>query len=141
MDNLSPEQRSARMALIKGNNTSIEVSFRRALFRLGLRYRIAVSSLPGRPDIVLPKYNTVIFVHGCFWHRHIRCKLARSPKSNQEYWERKFQGNVLRDVRNKRKLRKLGWDVIVVWGCQLRTDAQIELKAKNIASRLWASKK
>lgn len=109
------------MSHIKGKNTSLEILVRKKLFADGFRYKINDSSLPGKPDIVLPKYHTVIFVNGCFWHRH-NCKLATIPKTNTEYWINKFKKNEENDEKNYRLLRNYGWHVIVVWECEIKED-------------------
>ena len=121
MDKLTKEQRSINMSHIRGKNTSLEIAVRKRLFADGFRYRINVSNLPGKPDIVLPKYNTVIFVNGCFWHRH-SCKRATIPKTNTDYWIKKFENNVKNDEKNYALLRNLGWHVIVVWECEIKSD-------------------
>ena len=121
MDKLTKEQRSINMSHIRGKNTSLEIVVRKRLFADGFRYRINVSNLPGKPDIVLPKYNTVIFVNGCFWHRH-SCKRATIPKTNTDYWIKKFENNVKNDEKNYALLRNLGWHVIVVWECEIKSD-------------------
>lgn len=108
MDNITKQQRSDNMSKIKSKNTTIELSVRKYLFSHGLRYRINVSKLPGTPDIVLKKYKTIIFVNGCFWHRHKNCKYSYTPKSNIEFWERKFNNNVINDKKNTKLLKK--WD-------------------------------
>ena len=113
MDKLTKEQRSINMSHIRGKNTSLEITVRKRLFADGFRYRINVPDLPGKPDIVLPKYRTVIFVNGCFWHRH-NCKRATIPKTNTDYWIKKFENNVKNDEKNYALLRNLGWHVIVV---------------------------
>lgn len=118
-DIISPEQRSALMSRIKGKDTKIELEVRRGLHALGFRYRLGGAGLPGRPDIVLPKYRTVVFVHGCFWHRH-DCHLFRLPKTRTEFWRAKIEANRVRDSRNERELHAQGWDIEVVWECQLR---------------------
>ena len=107
------------MSQIKAKNTKPEEIVRRYLFRKGLRYRKNVSSLPGKPDIVLAKYKTVIFVNGCFWHKH-NCKRFVWPSSNTDYWTSKIESNVNRDIRNEQKLAELGWRVITIWECQLK---------------------
>lgn len=119
-DRISPEKRSWNMSQIKGKDTSIEVKVRKYLFREGFRYRKNVRALPGTPDIVLPKYNTVIFVHGCYWHRHSGCKLAYLPKSRIEFWQEKFDRNVKNDKNNTRLLEEAGWHVIVIWECDIK---------------------
>src|SRR4051794_18051471 len=119
MDSLSPEARSALMARVGRKDTEPELAVRCFLHSTGLRYRLPVASLPGTPDIVLPRYRSVVFVHGCFWHRHNGCPHTRTPKSNVAFWESKFARNVQRDQRTSRKLRALGWRVFVVWGCDI----------------------
>ena len=110
------------MASIRGRNTRPEMALRRALHRLGFRYRLHDRKLPGHPDLVLPKYRAVIFVHGCFWHRHSGCRYATNPATNTEFWERKFRENVERDERNIGKLRGQGWRIAVIWECALKGD-------------------
>ncbi|WP_179414546.1 very short patch repair endonuclease [Mucilaginibacter sp. E4BP6] len=122
MDIWSVEKRSEVMALVTSKNTKPEIRLRKALFSLGYRYRLHNKKLPGKPDIVLPKYRTVIFMHGCFWHRHSNCRAATSPKSNINYWESKFENNIRRDAAHQHALEALGWRVIVVWECELRKD-------------------
>lgn len=97
-----------------------EVTLRKALFARGFRYRVNVKTLPGKPDIVLPRYKTVLFVHGCFWHGHPGCKYAYTPKSNTEFWVNKISGNQERDAVVKRELEESGWRVIIVWECEIR---------------------
>ncbi|MBK6486122.1 MAG: DNA mismatch endonuclease Vsr [Gemmatimonadetes bacterium] len=111
--------RSRMMAGIGGKDTAPELAVRRFLHREGFRFRLHRRDLPGRPDIVLPRYGVVVLVHGCFWHRHTRCRYATTPASNREFWIAKFQQNVSRDRRNARDLRRLGWRPVVVWECEL----------------------
>lgn len=118
----SPETRSFNMSQIKGKNTKPEELVRRYLFSQGFRYRKNVNALPGSPDIVLPKYKTCIFVNGCFWHKHEDCKYFVWPKNNAEFWKKKITGNVERDQRQQNELRELGWNVIVIWECELKKD-------------------
>lgn len=120
MDNRTPESRSRNMSRIPSKNTKLEETVRKYLFSQGFRYRKNVSNLPGKPDIVLPKYNTVVFVNGCFWHAHQGCKWFVPPKSNSEFWQKKFSYNMERDERNYNLLRELGWKVIIVWECEIR---------------------
>jgi len=120
MDTLTVAQRSDRMARVRGKDTGPELVVRRLVHRLGYRYRLHQRDLPGRPDLVFTGRGKVIFVHGCFWHRHKRCALARLPKSRGEFWLPKLEGNAARDTRNVRALRYLGWGVMTVWECQLR---------------------
>ena len=122
-DILTKEKRSWNMSRIKGKDTKPELLLRRLLHRRGFRFRLHDKKLPGKPDIVLPRYRTVIFVNGCFWHRHSGCRYAYTPKSRQEFWYRKFEATVKRDREKKGKLEEEGWDVIVVWECQLNKDA------------------
>ncbi len=124
MDNLTKEQRHLNMSHIRSKNTSIEVKVRKYLFSKGFRYRINVKTLPGKPDIVLKKYNTVIFINGCFWHRH-GCKLSTMPKTNQEFWLKKFETNVSNDEENYKKLRNEGWNVEILWECELKDDFEM----------------
>lgn len=118
-DHISPEHRSWNMSRIKGKDTSIEVQVRSWLFSRGFRFRKNDKRYPGKPDIVLPKYKTVIFINGCFWHRHEGCKYATTPKTNREYWEKKFERNVTNDRLHQQQLEDMGWQVIVLWECEL----------------------
>ena len=118
-DHISPEHRSWNMSRIKGKDTSIEVQVRSWLFSRGFRFRKNDKRYPGKPDIVLPKYKTVIFIYGCFWHRHEGCKYATTPKTNREYWEKKFERNVTNDRLHQQQLEDMGWQVIVLWECEL----------------------
>ena len=128
VDTLSPASRSIRMSKIKGKDTKPELLVRRLTHRLGYRYRLHRKSLPGRPDLVFGPRRKVIFVHGCFWHRHedSDCKLARLPKSRLDFWLPKLEANKERDERNIFELRKLGWDVLVIWECQTRNEDEME---------------
>lgn len=116
---LSP-QRSAIMARVRSSNTAPEMIVRSALHRLGFRYVLHDNRLPGRPDLSFPSRRAAIFVHGCFWHRHDRCRRAAMPKARSDYWRKKFDRNVDRDRRNQSALRTLGWCVIVIWECELK---------------------
>ena len=120
MDNRSKETRSHNMSRIPSKNTKPEETVRKYLFSQGFRYRKNVSNLPGKPDIVLSKYKTVVFVNGCFWHAHKGCKWFVPPKSNEAFWQKKFAYNTERDERNYEKLREMGWKIIIVWECELR---------------------
>ena len=114
------EQRSYNMSRIKGKDTKPEMLVRKFLHANGFRYKLHDKTLPGKPDIVLPKYKTVIFVHGCFWHGHKECKYSTIPKTRTEWWFNKIEGNKMNDNRNKRLLKKTGWKVIDVWQCNLK---------------------
>ena len=119
-DTMTPEQRSRCMSAVKGKDTKPEMIVRKYLFSKGLRYRLHVRSLPGNPDIVLPKYKTVVFINGCFWHGHEGCKYYRLPKTNIDFWESKITNNKNRDCQNEIKLEELGWRVIRFWECEIK---------------------
>jgi DNA mismatch endonuclease (patch repair protein) len=120
-DTLSPAERSRRMALIHDRDTGPEILTRKIIHSLGYRYRLHGKGLPGKPDIIFGSRKKVIFVHGCYWHRHDdpMCKLARLPKSRLDFWLPKLEANSARDVKNEKVLREQGWDVLVIWECQL----------------------
>ena len=122
------------MSRIRGKDTKPERIVRSLLHRMGYRFTVngpKNRKLPGRPDIVLPKYRTVVFVHGCYWHRHEGCRLAYNPKSRVEFWEKKFADNVARDERNEIRLKEAGWKVVVVWECEIRSgEAEALLKER-----------
>lgn len=122
----SREERSLNMSAIKSKDTSLEVLVRSLLFRNGYRFRKNYTKLPGHPDIWLKKYNTVIFINGCFWHRHQNCKYAYTPKSRTEFWEKKFKDNVTRDLLTRKEYDALGIKVLVVWECSIRKDKKNE---------------
>lgn len=117
MDVVDKATRSRMMSGIRGKDTKPELLVRSHLHRKGLRYRLH-AKLPGKPDLVFPKYRTAVFVHGCFWHRHENCHYTTTPKSNADFWQTKFVANVKRDALVQEKLTALGWRVLVVWGCQ-----------------------
>ena len=117
-DRLTPERRSWNMSRIRGRDTKPELVVRRLLHEMGYRFRLHRADLPGRPDIILPRHKTVVFVHGCYWHRHPGCRFAYTPKSRQSFWNAKFTSNVARDQRNQRVLKEAGWRVIVIWECE-----------------------
>ena len=136
-DTLTKEKRSWNMSRIAGKNTKPEILLRSLLHRKNFRFRLHDKRLPGKPDIVLPRYRTVIFVNGCFWHRHENCKYAYAPKSRQEYWLKKFEETVKRDREKQEMLENLGWQVIVVWECELiKPHGKI---ISDISSRLLGS--
>ena len=140
-DSISKEHRSWNMSHIRSKDSKPETLVRKYLFSKGFRYRKNVKKLPGCPDIVLPKYKTVIFVNGCFWHKH-DCPRFVWPSSNQEYWKPKILGNVERDQKNYKELRSLGWDILIVWECELkkkvfettmnRIEKQLRTKESNL---------
>ncbi len=119
-DRLTREQRSWNMSRIRSTDTKPELVVRRMLTGMGLRYRLHRAGLPGKPDIVLGPRRLVIFVHGCFWHRHRGCREATMPSANRAFWQAKLEGNAARDQRHRAALRKLGWRVVTVWECETR---------------------
>lgn len=131
--------RSRMMAGIRGKDTKPEKALRQALHRKGLRYRLHVSGLPGRPDILLPRHQAAIQVHGCFWHRHEQCAFCTTPADNSDFWGPKFRETMRRDKQNVQSLRKLGWRVAIVWECSLR-DQGPELVAQRIVNWLQSSR-
>lgn len=132
-DFLTPAERSERMSRIRGKHTRPEVTLRKALHRLGMRYRLHSAGLPGKPDIVFPRYKAIVFVHGCFWHRHPGCSIATTPKSNTDFWLDKFQKNIARDTKVAQALELLGWRVFVVWECNLSSTTKTISTAEQIA--------
>ncbi len=128
MDTLTPSERSARMKLVKSKNTRPELIVQNLMRRLGYRFRLHDVGLPGRPDLVFKNLRKVVFVHGCFWHRHNRCELARLPKSRLDFWAPKLNENRLRDANNRRALTRLGWGSLVVWECELRDPVKLIIK-------------
>lgn len=126
MDTLTKEERSEIMGRVHGKDTRPEMLVRRLVHSLGYRYRLHRKDLPGRPDMAFPGRRKVIFIHGCFWHRHEGCALARMPKSRVDFWNQKLEGNKARDQRNVQLLRDAGWDVLTVWECQLRDTATLQ---------------
>lgn len=133
-DTLSKEKRSWNMSRIRGKDTQIEIRVRKYLFSKGFRFRKNVTDLPGKPDIVLPKYKTVIFLHGCYWHRHQGCKYCYSPKTNTVFWEKKFADNVRNDRIKKEQLEADGWTVIVLWECDIKY--RFDMTMDNLMSQL-----
>lgn len=126
-DSLSVEQRSKNMSKIRSKDTSIEVKVRKFLFAKGYRFRKNVKTMAGKPDIVMPKYKTVIFIHGCFWHRHQGCKDASTPKSNVEFWNKKFEANMRNDEKHKTTLMHEGWKVIEIWQCEIEDSFEVTM--------------
>ena len=125
MDRLTPAKRSWLMSRVRSVDTKPELAVRRIIHGLGFRFRLHRRDLPGCPDLVLPRYRAVVFVHGCFWHRHPGCRMATKPKSNTVFWTRKFRMNVARDKRAKVELELAGWNVLTVWECETRNAARI----------------
>ena len=130
MDIVDKDTRRRMMGNIGGKDTKAEVSVRKYLHALGFRFRLHRKDLPGKPDIVLPKYRAAIFVHGCFWHRHLGCRYATTPKSNRDFWIKKFQDNLERDSRNETRLVDAGWTVHIIWECQIDEDNLATLSSK-----------
>lgn len=124
-DKISKETRSRNMSRIQSKNTKPEILVRKYLFARGLRYRLHLKDLPGSPDLVFPKYKKAVFVNGCFWHRH-NCRYATTPKTNREFWLKKFEKNIIRDNKNYITLGEMGWDVIVIWECSLKKNNREE---------------
>lgn len=126
VDRLSRERRSWNMSRIRSGNTKPELAVRKALHAMGYRFRLKRRDLPGRPDIVLPKHNTAVFVHGCFWHRHQGCRYAYNPKSRLEFWQSKFEANIARDKTVALQLKSLGWQQLVVWECETKDQERLQ---------------
>ena len=134
-DTISAKKRSRNMSKIRSSDTKPEILVRSLLHRLGFRFRKNVKSLPGKPDIVLKKYKSIIFVHGCFWHQHKSCKRATMPSSNINYWKPKLENNVIRDQLHIKKLSSLGWAVLVVWECEIKSLKELKSKLKDFLSK------
>jgi DNA mismatch endonuclease (patch repair protein) len=130
MDRLSTKDRSYQMSLVKSKNTVPELAVRKLVFSMGHRYRIHGAGLPGKPDLVFSRKKKVIFVHGCFWHRHDDCKKTTTPASNTEYWLPKFAKTIERDRQALESLRELGWRILVVWECELKDTAALAEKLR-----------
>lgn len=128
----SDEVRSKIMRAVPRENTSPERRVRQFLHKNGRRFRLHNKDLPGTPDIVLPRYGAVIFVHGCFWHRHGGCAKATTPRTRQEFWKDKFARNVERDAHNEKALRALGWKVLTVWECEARSEDRLKVKLRSV---------
>ncbi len=128
------EQRSRNMSAIKSKNTKPEIKVRKLLHSMGYRFRLHSKDLPGSPDIVLPKYKTVIFVHGCFWHRHENCKYASTPKTRKEFWNKKFTENKKRDSEIQEKIKILDWRSVVIWECETKNIENLRDKIIDVFS-------
>ena len=135
-DFMTTTQRSAAMSAVRGKDTAIEKTLRSNLHRQGFRFRKNVEALAGRPDIVLPKYRCVIFVHGCFWHHHTNCKRSKLPETRRAFWSKKIRDNVRRDLQQIRFLRKDGWKVIVMWECVLKSPNKAERAIAKLVNTL-----
>lgn len=131
MDTITPDERSEIMSRVRSKNMRPELLVRRLVFAMGYRYRLHVRKLPGCPDLVFSPRRKVIFVHGCFWHLHQNCSIARMPKSRLDFWKPKLEGNRDRDEKNKRKLAREGWKVLTLWECQLGNTARLETKIRK----------
>lgn len=130
-DTLSPIERSERMSRVRNKNSIPEMKLRRLVHGLGYRYRLHVGKLPGKPDLVFPGRRSVIFMHGCFWHRHPGCKLARLPKSKLDFWVKKLEANRQRDISHQKQLSELGWRVLVIWECEMSDIERVSLLVKK----------
>ncbi len=134
-DIFDKKKRSQIMSRISGKNTKPEMIIRKSLFAKGFRYRKNDKRLPGKPDIVLPKYNTVIFIHGCFWHGHT-CKAGKLPETNIDFWKDKIGSNIVRDKKNMAELKKLKWKVIVIWQCELKNNSSINKSLQKLEKKI-----
>lgn len=136
-DIVTPEVRSRMMSGIRGKNTNPEILLRKALFARGFRYRLHVRKLPGTPDIVLPRYNAVVFVHGCFWHGH-NCQLFRWPNTRKKFWREKISATRFRDLQHERDLKRLGWRCYKIWECSIR-NKHLDETADTLAAKIRSS--
>lgn len=135
MDIYSSKKRSKIMSKISGKETKPEIKVRKFLFSQGFRYLKNDRRYPGTPDIVLPKYNSIVFVHGCFWHGH-NCKYGDLPETNKKFWENKIGNTIKRDKRNKQKLEKAGWKVIIVWECEINNNENFKSRMKRLITKI-----
>lgn len=133
---VSPKSRSKIMASIRSKNTKPELAVRSALHRMGFRFRLHCSHLPGKPDMVLPKYKAIVWIHGCFWHGHSRCPIAKRPQTNVDYWRPKIDRNIARDRKNRGELKQRGWCNLVVWECETLNEQEFKRKMKSIKARI-----
>ena len=127
-DHVNRRKRSLIMAADHSKDTKPELAVRSLVHALSYRYRLHVASLPGKPDLVFPGRRKIIFVHGCFWHRHARCRYSTSPKTRSDFWQEKFCTNIARDRRTRRELKKLGWSILTVWQCELKKRLKVEVR-------------
>ena len=130
-DVFSQQKRSWIMSRVKGRDTKPEILVRSFIFRMGFRFRLHRRDLPGTPDIVLPRHGKVIFVHGCFWHGHKRCPRSKRPTTNENFWNKKLDGNIKRDKRYRRELRQMGWKVLIVWECETKNPEKLLRKLER----------
>ncbi|MEN6476300.1 MAG: DNA mismatch endonuclease Vsr [Syntrophaceae bacterium] len=130
-DVFTKEKRSWIMSRVKGRDTKPEILVRSFIHRMGFRFRVHRSDLPGNPDIVLPRHGKVIFVHGCFWHGHLQCPRSKRPTTNKDFWNKKLDGNIKRDKRFQRKLHRLGWKVLIVWQCETNNPEKLLKKLER----------
>lgn len=135
-DIYSKEKRSNIMSRIRGTKTKTEELVRKFLFSKGFRYRINDKRYPGKPDIILPKYHTIIFIHGCFWHGHENCKAARLPETNTDFWKDKISDNKVRDQKNIEKLKNDGWNVIIIWQCEIKNKTNREKRMELLLGEI-----
>lgn len=135
-DIYAKNKRSQIMSKISGKDTKPEMIVRKYLFAQGFRFRVNVKSLTGKPDIVLPKYKTIIFVNGCFWHGHKNCKAAKLPSTRKDFWKRKILTNIARDKKDIEKLRGIGWHVIIVWQCELSSKEKQQKRIKSLVAEI-----
>jgi DNA mismatch endonuclease (patch repair protein) len=140
MDVLTPDQRRAVMRAIRSRNTSPEMTVRRIVHAMGLRFRLHRRDLPGTPDLVLPRWQLAVFVHGCFWHQHPGCRFATQPATRRKFWLAKFAANVERDQRAVRALRRLGWRIAVIWGCEVAKPALVRRRIRRSLAGPLASR-
>ncbi|WP_419555755.1 very short patch repair endonuclease [Planctellipticum variicoloris] len=138
VDRISKQHRSWNMSRIRSGDTKPELIVRSLLHRLGYRFRLHRKDLPGSPDIVLPRYRTVVFVHGCFWHRHQACPFTYTPKSRTEFWQAKFDRNVARDREVTKQLKALGWRVLIVWECEMQKPDKLARRLERFLTQLHA---
>ncbi|MGD9596826.1 MAG: very short patch repair endonuclease [Steroidobacteraceae bacterium] len=139
-DVFSKQKRSEVMSRIRARDTKPERAVRSMLHRKGYRFRLHARGLPGKPDIVLPGLGTIVFVHGCFWHRHVGCPFAYTPKSRGKFWSKKFESNITRDAQACGKLRELGWRVLTIWECELRSPARLSRRLDVTLRKARASR-
>jgi len=139
-DTLTPKERSERMSRVRGKGSKPEMKLRRLVHGMGFRYRLHSQVLPGKPDMVFTGRKAVIFMHGCFWHRHPGCKLARMPKSRIDFWREKLDANRQRDLQNQARLRNMGWRVLVVWECQLGDTSAMSRIVREFLNNQWGER-